>query len=157
MPRRYWLVKSEPEVFSFDDLLRSPRQTTSWDGVRNYQARNFMRDDMRVGDLVLFHHSSARPPAVAGVAEVVRGAYGDPTALDPKSPGHDPKSTPDDPIWVSVELKAVEKFDAPVPLARLREQPALDGMMLLKKGSRLSVQPVTAAEFKAVVRLGRSR
>jgi predicted RNA-binding protein with PUA-like domain len=157
MPRRYWLVKSEPEVFSFDDLLRSPGQATSWDGVRNYQARNFMRDDMRAGDLVLFHHSSAKPPGVAGVAEVVREAYGDPTALDPSSPGHDPKSTPAEPIWVSVELKAVERFAEPVPLAELREQPALAGMELLRRGSRLSVQPVTAAEFKVVRKLGARR
>lgn len=157
MAKRYWLVKSEPDVFSFDDLLRSPGQTTIWDGVRNYQARNLMRDDMRAGDLVLFHHSSATPPAVVGVAEIVGEARADPTALDAASSGYDPKSTPGEPIWVAVELRAVERFAHAVPLAALREEPALAGMELLRRGSRLSVQPVTAAEFKLVRSLGRGR
>ena len=152
---RHWLLKSEPSVFGFADLLAAPGRTTGWDGVRNYQARNFMRDDMRVGDLVLFYHSNADPTGVAGVAEVVREAYPDPTAFDRDDPHHDPKSRPEAPTWVMVDVRAVEPFAALVPLERLRATPALAGMELLRRGSRLSVQPVAPAEFAAVLALGR--
>lgn len=153
--RRYWLVKSEPDTFSFDDLLARPDRTTHWDGVRNYQARNFMRDDMRVGDLVLFYHSGAEPPAVAGIAEVVRDAYPDETAFDPSDAHFDPKSRRESPTWYMVDVRAVERFDEPVTLAELRGTAGLEGMALLQRGSRLSVQPVRREEFEIVVAMGR--
>jgi predicted RNA-binding protein with PUA-like domain len=148
--RQYWLVKSEPSTFSFADLLASPGRTTCWDGVRNYQARNLMRDGMRVGDRVLFYHSSTEPAAVVGVCEVVREAYPDPTQFDPKSEYFDPKSRADDPTWLMVDLRALEQFPAPLTLSELRDAPALAGMELLRRGSRLSVQPVTAEQFATV-------
>ena len=151
--RRYWLVKSEPDSFSFDDLLASPNRTTGWDGVRNYQARNFMRDDMKVGDLVLFYHSSTDPAAIVGIAEVVREAYPDHTAFDRKDPHFDPKSKPDAPTWMMVDLRAREAFAKPVTLAELRNVKGLEKMVLLQKGSRLSVQPVSEKEFESVCRL----
>jgi predicted RNA-binding protein with PUA-like domain len=152
--RRHWLVKSEPDVFSFDDLLASPERTTCWDGVRNYQARNFMRDDMKTGDLVFFYHSNAEPAAVVGVAEVVREAYPDHTALDPRDLHFDPKSKADAPTWMMVDLRAVEKLARPLSLADLRGVPELEGMALLQKGSRLSVQPVSPKEWDVVYGLG---
>ncbi len=155
MPERhYWLVKSEPNAFSFDDLVASPQKTTCWDGVRNYQARNFMRDGMKAGDLVLFYHSSADPTAVVGVVRVVREAYPDPTAFDRRDPHFDPRSKPDAPTWVMVDVQAVERFTRPVPLAALRGVKGLEKMALLQRGSRLSVQPVTAREFEIVRKLG---
>jgi predicted RNA-binding protein with PUA-like domain len=153
-PRRHWLVKSEPESFSFDDLAASPNRTTSWSGVRNYQARNFMRDDMQKGDLVFFYHSSADPTAIVGVAEVVREGYPDPTAFDPADSHFDPKSKPDAPTWIMVDIRAVEKLARPVSLADLKGVKGLEQMVLLQRGSRLSVQPVSAAEWKIVYRLG---
>jgi predicted RNA-binding protein with PUA-like domain len=152
--RRYWLVKSEPDAFSFDDLLASPDRTTCWDGVRNYQARNTMRDDMKRGDLVLFYHSSTEPAAIVGVAEVVREAYPDHTAFDEKDSHFDPKSRRDAPTWMMVDLRAVERFARPVTLAELRGTPGLEKMVLLQQGSRLSVQPVSAAEWEIVYRMG---
>ncbi len=152
--RRHWLVKSEPATFSFDDLLAKPARTTGWDGVRNFQARNFMRDEMKKGDLAFFYHSSADPTAIVGVAEVVREGYPDPTALDPKDPHHDPKSKPDAPSWFMVDLKAVEKFKRPVTLAELRAVKGLEKMVLLQKGSRLSVQPVSPGEWEIIHKLG---
>lgn len=154
MPRRYWLVKSEPDAFSFDDLLASPRRTTHWDGVRNYQARNTLRDDMKKGDLVLFYHSSTEPMAVVGVAEVVREGYPDHTAFDPRDSHYDPKSKREAPTWYMVDLRAVKKFARPVTLAALRATRGLEKMALLQKGSRLSVQPVSEAEFRIVEGLG---
>ncbi|MES2644543.1 MAG: EVE domain-containing protein [Myxococcota bacterium] len=151
---RYWLMKSEPDVYSIDDLLRDSR--TSWEGVRNYTARNWMRDDMKVGDRVLFYHSNAEPPGVAGIAEVVRAGYPDPHALDPASHYYDPGAKPDVPRWVSVDLGFVERFPAVVPLAALKAEPALDGMEVTKRGSRLSVHPVDAAHFERVVAMGRA-
>ena len=156
-PRRHWLVKSEPDVFSFADLLASPGRTTRWDGVRNYQARNFMRDDMKRGDLVFFYHSSADPAAIVGVAEVAREAYPDPTALDPGDPHFDPKSRADAPVWMAVDLRAVEPLVHPLTLAELRGVKGLEKMALLQKGSRLSVQPVTAQEWQVVYRMGMRR
>ena len=151
--RRFWLVKSEPSTFSFDDLMRSPRRTTGWDGVRNFQARNFMRDGMQVGDGVLFYHSNAEPPAIVGIAEVASEAYPDPTQFDRASEYHDPRATPDAPVWMQVDIRGVEPLARPLALEELRGVPALAGMELLRKGSRLSVQPVTAAEWKAIVKL----
>lgn len=151
---RHWLVKSEPDVFSWDDLWRAPRRTTCWDGVRNYQARNFMRDGMRLGDRVLFYHSGAEPPAVMGVAEVAREAYPDHTQFDARDPHHDPKSRRESPTWSMVDIRAVRPFARPVTLPELREAAGLEDMLLLRKGSRLSVLPVTAREFEIVCRLG---
>ena len=156
MARRYWLLKTEPSVFSFDDLLRAPRKTTGWNGVRNYQARNFLRDQMKQGDGVLVYHSSAEPTAVVGTAEVVREGHPDPTQFERGDDQYDPESSPDDPRWFQVEVRAVEKLADPVMLERIKRTPALDGMGLLRKGNRLSVQPVTEAEFRAIVKLGQT-
>jgi predicted RNA-binding protein with PUA-like domain len=152
--RHYWLVKSEPDVFSFADLVASPNGTTRWDGVRNYQARNFMRDGMKRGDRVFFYHSSTDPTAIVGVAEVAREAYADPTALDASDSHYDPKSRADAPTWVTVDLRAVEPLANPVTLAALRSVKGLEKMVLLQKGSRLSVQPVTPQEWEIVYALG---
>ncbi|HAP39693.1 MAG: EVE domain-containing protein [Nitrospira sp.] len=154
--RQYWLMKSEPDVFSIDDLVRSPNRTTSWDGVRNYQARNFMRA-MKLGDQVLFYHSNANPPSVVGIAEVVQTAYPDATQFDPQDPHYDSASRPEQPRWDVVDIRFLDKFETPLSLDLLRGQPRLKGMELLRKGSRLSVQPVRAAEWNQVVRLGRRR
>ncbi len=148
-----WLVKSEPSCFSIQDLAKSPNQTTSWDGVRNYQARNFMRDSMKLGDRVLFYHSSTDPPAVAGTAVVVRESYPDDTSWDPRDQHYDPKASPDNPIWQMVDIKLDEVFAEPVPIGTLRGVAALKKMELLRTGSRLSVQPVTDREFDVIVEL----
>jgi predicted RNA-binding protein with PUA-like domain len=152
--KRYWLMKSEPESYSIEDLERN--RSTTWEGVRNYQARNFMRDDMKVGDRVLFYHSNAKPPGVAGVARVARAGHPDPTARDPASDYFDPKASEEDPRWYMVELEFVEKFDALVPLSKLGETPGLEGMPVNNK-SRLSVQPVTAEEFQTVLKIAGSK
>jgi predicted RNA-binding protein with PUA-like domain len=149
----YWLFKSEPDCFSFADLAASPDRTTGWDGVRNFQARNTLRDSIKNGDLVLFYHSGADPPAIAGVAEVVQEGHPDPTAFDPDADHFDPKSDPARPTWYQVAIRAVRPIDPPIPLPRLREVKALGGMELLRKGSRLSVQPVTPAEWAAIMGL----
>ena len=151
--RRYWLVKSEPSVFSFDDLLALPGRTTHWDGVRNYQARNTMRDGMKKGDQVFFYHSSTDPAAIVGIAEVVKEAYPDPSAFDPKDSHYDPKSKREAPTWFVVDLKAVAPLARPVALGELRGTKGLEKMTLLQKGSRLSVQPVAAAEWKIITAL----
>jgi predicted RNA-binding protein with PUA-like domain len=153
MPR-YWLMKSEPESYSIQHLERDGR--THWEGVRNYQARNFMRDEMQVGDPVLFYHSNTEPIGVAGVARVARTAYADLTALDPASHYYDPKATREDPRWYLVDIEFVERFPEVVSLAALRDVPALADMPLLNR-SRLSVQPVTRAQFDTIAALGRSR
>ena len=150
---RYWLVKSEPDTFSFDDLLASPDRTTSWDGVRNYQARNFMRDDMKKGDGVFFYHSSTQPIGIVGVAEVAREAYPDHTAFDARGSYYDPKSKKDDPTWMMVDVRAVRPLSPIITLDELRETAGLDGMELLRRGSRLSVQPVTAEQWRTVLAL----
>jgi predicted RNA-binding protein with PUA-like domain len=149
---RYWLMKSEPHEFSIDDLARAPRRATPWFGVRNYQARNFMRDDMAVGDRAFFYHSSCAMPGVAGIVEVSRRAYPDATQFDRRSKYYDAKAAPDKPRWFNVDVKLVAKTRL-VPLAELRAQPALSGMQLLKRGNRLSITPVTAAEWSHIVRL----
>ena len=151
-PRQYWLMKSEPSSFSIDDLMRSPKQTTCWDGVRNYQARNFMRS-MAVGDHVLFYHSSADPPAVVGIAEVVNTAYPDSTQFDKNDTHYDAESTPSEPRWHMVDIRYLQKFARPLTLDELRKESKLKGMVLLKKGSRLSVQPVTLREWKHITSL----
>ncbi len=153
--RHYWLMKSEPNVFSLDDLARAPKQTTSWDGVRNYQARNFMRA-MKTGDQVLFYHSNAQPPCVMGIAEVVKTAYPDATQFDPHDAHYDPASRPDQPRWDVVDIRFVRKFAAPLSLDLLREEASLKGMELLRKGSRLSVQPVRPSEWQEILQLSRT-
>ena len=153
MPVRHWLMKSEPEVFSIDDLAKLKGQTTFWDGVRNYQARNLLRDDMKPGDLVLFYHSNAKPPAAAGVAEVVKAARPDPTQFDSKSGHFDPTAKESEPRWYGVDIKYRSKFKQVVSLEAIKAVPALSKMILINR-SRLSVQPVTQEEFKTIVKLG---
>jgi predicted RNA-binding protein with PUA-like domain len=145
-------MKSEPTTFSIDDLIRSPNHVTYWDGVRNYQARNFMRS-MAVGDQVLFYHSNADPPEVVGIAEVVTTAYPDSTQFDKKDKHYDPESKPSEPRWDMVDIKYVRKFARALTLDELRKENKLNGMVLLKKGSRLSVQPVTPLEWRHIMKL----
>jgi predicted RNA-binding protein with PUA-like domain len=147
--KRYWLVKSEPDTFSFDDLLAAPNKTTSWDGVRNHVARNFMRDGMQVGDRVFFYHSSTNPQAIVGIAEVAREAYPDPTAFDRRHDAYDAKSDQDDPTWFMVDLRAVERLPRPVTLAEIKKRPELAKMAILRIG-RLSVTPVTQKEWGVI-------
>lgn len=154
MPKQYWLVKSEPEVFSYDDLVASPKQTTFWNGVRAFAARNHMQA-MKKGDLVFFYHSNANPSAIVGVAEVVREAYPDHTQFDAKSEYHEPKATPEKPVWFMVDIKAVEKLPRPVSLDEIKKTKGLDQMALVRIG-RLSVSPVTEAEYKIIRKLATS-
>lgn len=153
MPRRYWLMKSEPDVFGWEHLLAEPEQSALWDGVRNYQARNLMRE-MKVGDRALFYHSSTKPPHVVAVMEIVREAVPDPTQFDPESPHYDPKSDPDDPRWWAVTVKAVARLKEIVTLDALKANPKLAEMRIVQRNQRLSVQPATRAEFDAVIRMG---
>lgn len=146
---RYWLVKTEPEIFSFDDLLRRHGRTTCWDGVRNYAARNFLRDGMKLGDRVFFYHSSTDPQVIVGECEVAREAYVDHTAFDVKHRHYDPDSNPDDPQWYMVDLRAVAQFTKPVTLAQIKLKHALKDMALVRIG-RLSVTPVTDKEYKII-------
>lgn len=145
----FWLIKSEPTVFSIQDLARAKGRTTSWEGVRNYQARNFLRA-MKKDDRCLFYHSNASPPGVAGIVEVVHEAYPDATAWDKKSEYFDAKASPDNPVWSMVDVKLVVIFPREVPIDELRSVKSLAGMELLRRGSRLSVTPVTAAEFRTI-------
>ncbi len=154
MSRRYWLMKSEPYVYSIDDLKRDG--TTYWDGVRNYSARNLMRDRMRIGDRVLYCHSNAKPPGVAGVAEVCRESYPDHTQFEPASKYHDPKATRENPRWFMVDIRFVEKFPREVGLPEIRATPELAEMVLVNR-SRLSVQPVTEAEFEHILGMAKGR
>ncbi len=151
--KRYWLMKSEPGAYSFADLMNEDDATAEWDGVRNYQARNTMRDDMKIGDGVLFYHSNAKPSAVVGTAVIAREGYPDHTAWDPASEHPDPKSAPDNPIWYMVDIKAVAEFKRIVPLREIKSTPGLENMALVKN-SRLSVQPVSPEEWDIVVKLG---
>lgn len=153
MAKRYWLFKSEPDVFSLQDLKRCPGQTTMWEGVRNYQARNLLRDEVRVGDEVLFYHSRQDPMHVAGTCKVVRAAYPDPHQFDARSRYHDPKASREEPPWVAVDVKFEREFARPVLLSELKSTPGLEGMMLLKRGARLSIQPVAPEEWKIVLSL----
>ena len=151
---KYWLFKSEPSEFSIQDLAKAKRKTTFWDGVRNYQARNFLRDEIKVGDSVLYYHSNADPSAVVGVAKVVREGYPDHTAWDPNDKHYDEKSSADNPRWFMVDIQLETIFKRPLPLPELREIKSLKNMELLRKGSRLSVQPVRKSEFDRSVKLG---
>jgi predicted RNA-binding protein with PUA-like domain len=152
VPRRYWLMKCEPAAYAIDDLARDKQ--TSWEGVRNYQARNFLRDQMQLGDGVLFYASNAEPSGVTGLAEIVRTAYPDAFALKKGHKYYDPDSTKDEPIWYMVDIGFVERFPNTVSLETLKSTKGLEQMVVTKKGSRLSVQPVTKPEYDIVVRLG---
>jgi len=149
---RYWLMKSEPDEFSIDDLAKAPKQTTPWFGVRNYQARNFMRDEMRVGDRAFFYHSSCPEPGIAGIVEISKLAYPDATQFDPKSEYYDPKSTREAPRWVNVDVKLVKKTRL-VGVPELRATGGLEDMVTLRRGNRLSITPLTAAEWKIIEKL----
>lgn len=149
----YWLFKTEPNVFSIEDLKKAPKKTTFWEGVRNYQARNYLRDQIKKGDLVLFYHSRIEPIGVVGIARVTKEAYPDPFALDPSHKYYDPKSTPEKPIWYGVEITLEEEFPRCVSLKELKSTPGLENMVVVQKGSRLSIQPVTAKEFQIVRKL----
>lgn len=149
----YWLMKSEPDEFSIEDLMQRPKQTEPWDGVRNYQARNMMRDKMKKGDLVFFYHSNCAEPGIAGIMQIVREGYPDPTAFDPSNKHYDPKSDSDNPRWFHVDVKYKRKFNRAITLAELRKQIPLQNMQLLQRGNRLSVTPVTEAEWKHILSL----
>lgn len=151
----YWLMKSEPSVYSIADLQRDGR--TCWDGVRNYQARNMMRDEMKIGDRVLFYHSNVKPMGIYGVAEVVREGYPDHTAFEPDDPHYDPKSDPAKPTWMMVDIGYLGTFAAPVTLDTLKQTPGLEKMQVIQRGSRLSVQPVRPQEWDIVMALGKFR
>lgn len=154
---RYWLMKSEPSTFGIDDLAAARRKTTSWEGVRNFQARNMLRDDMAVGDLAFFYHSSCPEPGIAGIVEVVRSGYPDASAWDPDSPYHDAKSLENKPLWYTVDVRLKTRATTLLPLAALREHAdgKLDGMLLLRRGNRLSITPVEPAHWKFILALMR--
>lgn len=148
---KYWLMKSEPDVFSLEDLKNCPHQTEPWDGIRNYQARNLMRDEMKMGDQAFFYHSRQAEPAIVGTIRVVREAYPDHTSWDPSSKYFDEKSSPENPRWLMVDVQFENEFSRPVTLKEMRSIPELKEMFLLRKGMRLSVQPVTEAEFQLIL------
>ena len=148
---KYWLLKSEPDVFSLEDLKNCPNQTEPWDGIRNYQARNLMRDEMKVGDQAFFYHSRQAEPGIVGTVKVVREAYPDHTSWDPSSKYFDEKSSPENPRWLMVDVQFESEFSRPVTLKELRSVPELKEMFLLRKGMRLSVQPVTEEEFQLIL------
>ncbi len=147
----YWLMKSEPDAYSIEDLERDGREP--WDGIRNYQVRNMLRDDMQVGDEAFFYHSSCKVPAVVGIVRIASEAYPDPTQFDPESKYYDPKSSEDDPRWLLVDVEFVRKLERPVPLSEIKEQPGLDGFLLTKRGNRLSIFPVDPDHWDAVLAL----
>lgn len=147
---QYWLLKSEPEAFSIDDLKQLPKKTDHWDGIRNYQARNMMRDQMKKGDLAFFYHSNCTPPGIVGVVEIVREAYPDHTAFDPDSKYHDPKSDPENPRWMMVDVKFKKAFKQMITLEELRKNNKLEDMLILRKGNRLSITPVTERQWKII-------
>lgn len=150
----YWLMKTEPDVFGIDDLMNRPKQTEPWDGIRNYQARNFMRDDMQAGDEVFFYHSNATPPGIVGIARIASEAYPDPTQFDPDSSYYDPKSDPDNPRWLLVDVQFVRKFDRILSLQELKDSAEkLPDFRLLARGNRLSIMPVEPRHWQAVLKL----
>lgn len=149
----YWLFKSEPSCFSIDDLSRRPKKTEHWDGVRNYQVRNMLRDEIKKGDLGFFYHSSCTPPGIAGIVEVVKEGYPDFTAWDSRSDHFDSGSTPDNPRWYMVDVKLVEKFPRLITLDEIKSHPKLKQMLINRKGNRLSITPVTTAEWNTIVKL----
>lgn len=150
---KYWLIKSEPTCYSIDDFKRDKK--TGWSGIRNYQARNFMRNSMQIGDLVIFYHSSTHPPSAVGVARVASTTYADVTALDPKDDHFDPKASAENPIWMQVDMAFVEKFPQPVSIGSIKANPKLKGIPLTQVGSRLSIQPLLAKHFDEICRMGR--
>lgn len=153
MQKKFWLVKSEPSEFSIDDFEKSKNQTTYWDGVRNYQARNYIRDEMKIGDKVLFYHSNTKPNVIVGVCEVVKEAYPDHTQFDPKHIHHDPKVDKKNPAWFMVDIKFVKKIKRPVTLEEIKVSPKLAKMRLVQRGNRLSVMPVTSQEFEEILKM----
>jgi predicted RNA-binding protein with PUA-like domain len=153
MAKKYWLFKTESKVYSIDDLVNESDKITHWEGIRNYQARNFIRDDMKNGDMVLFYHSNSDPNAVVGVCEIVKEAYPDFSAFDRKSKYYDPKSKQDEPTWFMVDVKLVEKFDKPVTLREIKENSRLSDMRLVQRGNRLSVFPVEKKEFDEILKM----
>ena len=153
----YWLMKSEPAVFGLDDSQQSPHQTDSWDGVRNYQARNMLRDQMQVGDLAFFYRANCKPPGIVGIMEIASRAYPDPTQFDPDSDYYDPKSDPANPRWYLVDVRFKRKFARMITLDELRSHPELADMVVLRRGNRLSITPVTKAEWDFIVALADSR
>jgi predicted RNA-binding protein with PUA-like domain len=150
---RYWLFKSEPDCFGIDDLRARRLSTEHWDGVRNYQARNMLRDEIKKGDEVLFYHSNCNPPGIVGIATVVKEGYPDFTAWDLDSEHFDPKSTEDRPLWYMVDVKFKQKFPQKIPLDELKTNPRLHDMLILRKGNRLSITPVTEAQWKAIIKM----
>jgi len=153
---KYWLMKSEPSVFGIDALSRAPRRRSAWDGVRNYQVRNMMRDEMSKGDLAFFYHSSCDVPGIYGVVRIVKAGYPDPTAFEPGHAHHDPKSDPAAPTWYMVDVELVERYAAPITLETLKAQAAsLEEMLILRRGNRLSITPVTASQWRKVSKLAR--
>ena len=155
MAKKYWLFKSEPNAFSIDDLNNSPGKKTYWDGIRNYQARNFIRDDMRKGDGVLFYHSNTDPLAIVGFCEIVKEAYPDYFAFDPDSKYYDPKSKEDEPTWLMVDVKLIKKLKTPVTLEEIKENSILKDFRLIQRGNRLSVFPVSKKEWDEILKMGK--
>ena len=153
MSEKNWLFKADPKDYSIDDLANEQNQTTSWDGIRNYMARNLLRDEIKKGDQILLYHSNANPKGIVGLGKVVRSAYPDDTALDQSSVYYDPKSTKDNPIWYMVDVKLVEIFPEVIELRELKETKGLKKMMLTQRGSRLSIQPVRKSEWKIIMQL----
>lgn len=153
MTKRYWVMKTEPSEFSIDDLKARPKQTERWDGVRNYQVRNMMRDEMTKGDEVFFYHSSCEVPGIVGIAKIVREAYPDTTAFDAKHHHYDPKSKPDDPTWLMVDVKFVRKLKRTITLQELKDRPQLEGLALIRKGNRLSVNQVIEDQWNFILSL----
>lgn len=151
--QKYWLFKSEPSNYSFSDLVNEDDQVAEWDGVRNYQARNFMRDEMKVGDGVLFYHSNAKPTAVVGIAQIASEAYPDHTSWDPNSRYYDPKSSPDNPRWLMVDIRAERELPRAVTLQEIKQDAKLEDMLLVRRGMRLSIQPVTKEEWDEIIAL----
>lgn len=150
---KYWLFKSEPEEFGIDDLIKMPRKTEHWDGVRNYQARNMMRDEMKKGDQGFFYHSNCKEPGIVGIVEIVKEGYPDFTAFDKKDKHYDPKSDPDDPRWFMVDVKYVRKFKETITLNDLKEEKSLTDMPLVRRGNRLSVMPVSKKEWQHILKM----
>jgi len=150
---RYWLMKSEPSTFSIDDLQACPSSTDHWDGVRNYQARNMMRDEMRPGDLAFFYHSNCKPPGIIGVVKIVKSGYPDYTALDPESHYYYPRSTEENPVWYMVDVQFKQKFNQLISLDELKTLPNLDGFQLLRKGNRLSIMPVDKKSWQTIMQI----
>lgn len=151
---KYWIFKSEPSVFSIDDLIAAPNQTTVWDGVRNYQARNFLRDEVKLGDKVFFYHSNNDDETgIVGLCEVIKEAYPDPSQFDPNSKYYDPKATPQKPIWISVDIKFIKKFEKILTISQIKSHPILSTMLVAKKGNRLSVTPINEEHYQCILDL----